>query len=403
MRIGILLTSKKQEFKKDEMINTNDNCRKYLKNASDDLCVFSKKKKLIPADAAMGVYLESQYKNMIVDFILPNEITPSRLKKNDLNFMIIYDLLEAYHNEPKKVFEQLKSTLEKANNIFPPYEYQQYINNKCTYYADLHNKKIPVVPTLCRYDTNAEELVKDIKFQGWEKAIAKPIYGQESKLFKKFKTLNEGPMKKHMKRITEKHGLPGTIFQEYIKGFDAAAIESRTYYVGNDYKYSIYTNDKNVWRPKEEGGSKKWDGYKTAIKLGKDTLKKLPKIIVNGIELPKLLTRVDISCCLEGKNKYSSMFVNECEFVPSLYIEEKTPTLMEIDLAKQMYKITKLFLEKKQKGVKKKKSSIKKRVRKSRKSKKSKTIKAPKRIYRKRTRRENNKKPNPKTKKTKTR
>ncbi len=44
MRIGILLTSKKQEFKKDEMINTNDNCRKYLKNASDDLCVFSKKK-----------------------------------------------------------------------------------------------------------------------------------------------------------------------------------------------------------------------------------------------------------------------------------------------------------------------------------------------------------------------
>ena len=62
MRIGILLTSKKQEFKKDEMINTNDNSRKYLKNASDNLCVFSKKKKLIPADAAMGVYLESQYK-----------------------------------------------------------------------------------------------------------------------------------------------------------------------------------------------------------------------------------------------------------------------------------------------------------------------------------------------------
>tara|TARA_Y100000589_G_scaffold304384_1_gene317498 strand:- start:38 stop:1225 length:1188 start_codon:yes stop_codon:yes gene_type:complete len=384
MRIGILLTSKKQEFKKQEMINTNSHSRKYLKNAPDNLCVFSKKKKLIPADAAMGVYLETHYKNMIVDYILPNEITPVRLKKNDMNFMIIYDLLEAYHNEPKEVFEQLKNTLEKANNIYPPYDYQQYINNKCTYYADLHQKNIPVVPTICRYDTNAEELLKDIKFQEWEKAIAKPIYGQESKLFKKFKTLNPDPMKKHMKIITEKYGLPGTIFQEYIKGFDAEQIESRTYFVGDDYKYSIYTDGAHhVWRPKEEGGSKRWDGYKTAKKLGKDTLKKLPKIVVNGIVLPKLLTRIDVSCCLEGKNKYSSMFVNECEFVPSLYIEEKTPTQIEVDLAKQMYKITKLFLDKK--GNKKTVKKTVKKTKKKRKTEKTTQFKkrGPKRIYKK--------------------
>ena len=31
----------------------------------------------------------------------------------------------------------MKNTLKTAKNIFPPYDYQQYINNKCTYYAKI--------------------------------------------------------------------------------------------------------------------------------------------------------------------------------------------------------------------------------------------------------------------------
>ena len=338
---------------------------------------------------------------MIVDYILPDEITPERLKRNDINFMIIYDLLEAYHNEPKKVFDQLKNTLKSAKNIYPPYDFQQYINNKCTYYYDLDKKNLPIVPTICRTDTNADAIIKDIKFQNWDKAIAKPIYGQESKLFKKFKNLEPEPIKKHMKLITKKHGLPGTIFQEYIKGFDADSIESRTFWVGDKYKYSVYTNDKNVWCPKEEGGSKTWDGYKNAIKLGKDTLKKLPKIIVDGIELPRWLTRVDISCCLEGKNKYNSAFINEVEFVPSIYIEERTvPVLMEVELAKQAYKIAKIFIDKKNNSTSRKKSSVPKRIkskklRKSKKSRKLRKSRVP-RIHRKKSRKEKKNKTNPK-------
>jgi len=350
MRIGILLTSKKQEFKKEEMINTGQRKRKYLKGSPDSLTIKSKGKKLIPSDAAIGVYLEKHYKDVIVDYIQPNEISPNRLKKNDINFMIIYDLLESYHTDDKKVFLKMKNTLKSAKNIYPPYYYQEYINNKCNYYENLDKKKLPIVPTICRNDTNGESIVKEIKNQEWEQAIAKPIYGQESKLFKKFKTLSPVQMKKHMERITKKHGLPGTIFQEYIKGFDAKSIESRTFWVGDKYKYSVYTNDNNVWCPKEEGGTKEWEGYKNSIKLGKNTLKKLPKIVVDGIHLPRLLTRIDISCCLEGKNKYNSAFINEVEFVPSIYIEEKTvPVLMEVELAKQAYKIAKIFINKKNK------------------------------------------------------
>ena len=59
--------------------------------------------------------------------------------------------------------------------------------------------------------------------------------------------------------------------------------------------------------------------YKT---FSRKVLKKLPDVIVDGIKLPRLLTRIDVSCCLEGPK---SIFVNELEFVPSLYIEENTP------------------------------------------------------------------------------
>merc|ERR1711907_136132 len=100
---------------------------------------------------------------MVVDYILPSEITLSRLNQNDLNFMLIYDILESFYNEPKNVYEQLIRTLKKAKNIFPPYDYQKYINNKCIYYEDLKNKNLPVVSTLCRYDTNSTKLLKDIK------------------------------------------------------------------------------------------------------------------------------------------------------------------------------------------------------------------------------------------------
>ena len=344
MRIGILLTKKHQELKKEEVINVNDKRRPWLKYAPEHLTVNSKGKTVIPDDAAIGMYLETQFKNVIVDYILPKDLTPKRLKQNDLNFMIIYDLLESYHNEPRNVFLKLKNTLKKANNIFPSYEYQQYINNKCLYYEDLDKKNITVAPTLCRYDKNADKLLKDVKEQKWEQIIAKPVYGQESKLFKKFKDLSPKPIKNHMTKIVDKYGLPGTIFQEYIKGFDKSNIEVRSFYVGNNYNYSVYTSSDNTWTPKEEGGTKKYDRYKNALDLSKKTLKKLPKMCVNGVNLPRLLTRIDIGCCLEGKQQD---FVNEVEFVPSLYIEMKNlPTLIDVELAKQMHKITKLYISK---------------------------------------------------------
>jgi hypothetical protein len=48
-------------------------------------------------------------------------------------------------------------------------------------------------------------------------------------------------------------------------------------------------------------------------------MSKLPPLVVKGRELPKLLTRLDMGCYRDGEFR---PFVNEIEFVPSLYIED---------------------------------------------------------------------------------
>ena len=73
--------------------------------------------------------------------------------------------------------------------------------------------------------------------------------------------------------------------------------------------------------------------------LARRTLKVLPKIKIKGVTLPKLLTRVDVASGLEGKNPH---FVNEIEFVPSLYIQDHDH-LIDKMLGDQMVKIMKIF------------------------------------------------------------
>jgi hypothetical protein len=110
-------------------------------------------KRQVPADVAIGLYLESMNVGkdvkFIVDYITPDEISIARFKKNDVVFIIIYDLLESFHLSNRSKFKNFKNVLKHSKNVYPPYEYQKFINNKCAYYKYLSDKKIPVAPTHC--------------------------------------------------------------------------------------------------------------------------------------------------------------------------------------------------------------------------------------------------------------
>lgn len=357
IKIGIVLNYKKAEKKKDELINLSSRRFPWLSLGYEDFykqfVIYRNKKPHVPADVAIGIYLESKYPNVVVDYITPEEISVSRFKKNDLVFIIIYDLVESFHLSDQSKFKRFKNVLKNSTNVYPPYEYQKFINNKCTYYKYLENKNIPVAPTHCvnkkKWYTRDPEgyvsrLFEKFKHNKWDTVIAKPVYGQESIDFSKFNITNSSKkvgkknliinnnsvkLNKYLNRVIPKYN--SIVIQEYIKGFDKNNPEIRMYYINGKYMYSIITTSTRVASLVQEGGTFRIpdEKYKYLLSFSREVLNALPKIKLGNSEHSPILTRIDIGSGLES-SKYG-YFINEIEFVPSLYVEDqKNPVIEEI-------------------------------------------------------------------------
>uniref|UniRef100_A0A6C0AY71 ATP-grasp domain-containing protein n=1 Tax=viral metagenome TaxID=1070528 RepID=A0A6C0AY71_9ZZZZ len=368
LKIGIVLNYKKAEMKKDELYCVKEH--PWLKIANEksynSLTITKKNKRCVPADVAIGVFLENLPKNeeikITVDYITPDEISLERFRKNDIVFVIIYDLLECFHLSKGKQFETYKHALKNADNVYPPYVYQKFINNKCAYYKYLAEKKIPVAPTHCiskkkwlKRDSDAyvDKLINKIKSNKWTAVIAKPVYGQESKDFAKFVTkpkeecedncdsggcgdaidCQKGRIKKYLSKNIPKY--KSIVIQEYIPGFDKSNPEFRTYFIDGIYAYTVVTTDRIVDTPVQEGGNFKVpsDQWNYIMRFSKKVMETLPKFNLPGNLKSPILTRIDIGSGLEGVPY--TFFVNEVEFVPSLYIEDQDFPVVE-EIAKSL-------------------------------------------------------------------
>lgn len=343
LKIGIVLNYKNAEKKKDELLNIKSRKMPWLSLANDkrysSFIVKRDIQNCVPADVAIGLYIEYKYPGTIVDYIKPNEISTKRFKSNDIVFIIIYDLLESFHLADKTNFHAFKKTLKSANNVYPPYQYQKFINNKCTYYKYLADKKIPVAPTYCltkekwfirNPETYISNLISKVKNNKWESIIAKPVYGQESLDFAKFMgpclSCNKDAMLKYFSKNIPKY--KSIVIQEYIKGFDKSNPEIRTYFINGEYKYSIITTDTRVGIPVQEGGTFKLpnENWNYLMRFCRKVMDSLPKFDLPGNLKNPILTRIDIGSGLEGVPY--TYFINEVEFVPSLYIEDhKNPVI----------------------------------------------------------------------------
>jgi hypothetical protein len=350
IKVGIVLNYKNAEKKKDELLNVNSRKMKWLSLANEKrykkFCIIKNNKRFIPADVAIGIYLESKYPDkVLVDYITPKEISTRRFKKNDIVFIIIYDLLESFHLSDRTKFNKFKLALKSSKNVYPPYKYQKFINNKCDYYKYLSKKGIPVAPTYCiskekwflrNPDTYVNNLISKVRNNKWESIIAKPVYGQEAIDFAKFVScdpVNKGLSckKKAIKRYLSKNvpKYKSIVIQEYIKGFDQNNPEIRTYFINGNYMYSIITTAKRVGQPVQEGGRFKIpnENWNYIRKLSQHVMESLPKLELPGKLKNPILTRIDIGSGLE--NVPYGYFVNEVEFVPSLYIEDQKNPVVE--------------------------------------------------------------------------
>jgi len=364
LKIGIVLNYKRAERKKDEMLKISSKKMSWLKYSLNkysrggflhsDLLINKKNKRTnkqelyAPDDVAIGLYLEAKYPNIVIDYITPDEISTRRFKSNHLVFVVIYDLLECFHLSNRMKYNKYKNALKNSKNVYPPYEYQKFINNKCNYYKYLAKKNIPVAPTYCltkqkwfSKDPNkyVSNLISKIKNNGWESIVSKPAYGQESIDFAKFMNCNSGnsgnsgntnslkcrqkAMLKYFTKVVPKY--KSIVIQEYIKGFDKKNPEYRTFFINGQYMYTIVTTNTRVGLPKQEGGTFKIpdDLWKYLISFRKQIMDSLPKLDLSGIHKNPIITRIDIGSGLEDSP--FGLFVNEVEFVPSLYAEELNP------------------------------------------------------------------------------
>jgi hypothetical protein len=93
--------------------------------------------------------------------------------------------------------------------------------------------------------------------------------------------------------------------------------------------YCVVTTSTRVETPTQEGGNYKVPTAKWKYLMGfaKKVMNALPKIELRFSKAP-ILTRIDIGTGLEN-SKYG-FFVNEVEFVPSLYIEDQSYPVIQL-------------------------------------------------------------------------
>jgi hypothetical protein len=354
-RIGIVLNFKKAEKKKDELLYVNSRKKPWLQLANEpEFRPYSimradrndELKRHVPVDVALGLYIKSMYPDVVVDFIRPDEISVSRFAQNDIVFLMQYDLLEAYHLD-RSNFVKFKKVLEKSNNVYPPYDYQKFINNKCSYYNYLEKHDIPIAPTHCidikgfnrNPDTYIENLLEEIESIGWDSFIIKPVYGQESFGFGKFLNVSENRQQiktkllHYFNKFADKY--TGFIVQKYIAGFDKGKIEARMYFINGKYLFCMATSGL-TWsatmretRPVQEGGTFKISDTEWAYikRLAKKVMKTLPTFNLKEGMQNSIITRIDIGSGLEGVPY--SFFVNEVEFAPSFFIERQDEPVIQ--------------------------------------------------------------------------
>lgn len=398
-RIGILLTRSADEAKKEEIISLRKRNppRPWIRNVdfvkNPDFKIIRAPYNLgykntpvpktvgIATDVSCGEYIKHFHgEEFEVDYIRPKDITKERLAENDINFLLIYDLLESFHTDRtkgKRLYNNFLKIIKETPNVFPNWEYQEFIDSKLIYYNYFKENNLPICPTqtISREEWNervAKSSTKQVageildiimKQEKWKKFIGKPVFGQEAKSCKIFKDMKdiENRFEKYIVGTMEKY--PGLIFQKFIDGFGQTTDcpEIRMYYVGNQYKFSMIATKDRIYTLSTEGHKPAGRPQNASLNLagGPIKLEKLKEIgdrvlshlrpklklpphpegrQVNPLDL--LMTRVDMGCMQDGEFK---PWINEIEFVPSYYLEDHTHAI-EGDVAAQMVVIARQYI-----------------------------------------------------------
>lgn len=143
-KIGIIITPNLfDEYLKNELVDTNLLSEEekvcYINNIPDKYKEFDHETgKYISSDLMIVNYLKCMYEDADIKILNPNTLTADDLAYNNLNFILTFDLLEAFHKLSPDKFKSYKKIIEGADNIYPDINFQHFVNHKSIYLSLIH-------------------------------------------------------------------------------------------------------------------------------------------------------------------------------------------------------------------------------------------------------------------------
>lgn len=319
MKIGII-TGKDDEISLHKEINKVVP-KKYYQNGN------------VHTDIALAHLIKMKFVGVEVDIITPKEISNTRLKKNDINFVIGYDVINVINDDPpvkqfngQKGLEKLDKIYQsKTNNLFPSYPFMSFLWDKKKYLQHLEKNNIPISPTIfIKKNINQKELLKKIKMKKWKNFIIKPIGG----------TIAYGLGIFNTQECSSDDSLLGDYFEEENKYYDEYLVqekidgfskygEIKTFWIDGKLSYAVNTpgatSPDQTYVVKEVIEQSVLDQCE---KIGNKIIEILPKIPFKRKKSLPVLIRIDFACCKKNNSKKATnYFVNEIESdIAGLYI-----------------------------------------------------------------------------------
>ena len=315
----------------------------FITGKDDEISLNKEVNKLVPkkhyengnvhTDIAIAYLIRDKFVGLTVDIITPKEITAQRLKKNDVNFVIGYDVINAINDDPmvKKFSGQVGLELldkiyqAKTSNVFPSYPFMSFLWDKKVYLQHLEKNNIPISPTIfIKKNIAVQNLLKKVKAKKWKDFIIKPIGGTIAYGLGIFNTRE---CSLNISLLTDYFDEENKYYEEYlvqekIDGFTKYG-EIKTFWIDGKLSYAV--NTPGATSPDESydvNALIKQDVLNHCENIGKKIFEILPKIPFNRKKTIPVLIRIDFACCKNNKaNTKNNYFVNEIESdIAGLYI-----------------------------------------------------------------------------------
>merc|ERR1719321_1355603 len=194
----------------------------------------------ISADMAIAWCVHKRYPEIEVDFIMPADITLTRLQSNLCNFIIGYDILDAMCEGAAKL-AVVTDAFKNCGNIMPSWEVQEAIYMKSGYMKEAARLGVPMAPTIFakRDSREPQALLQEIQSRGWQHFVMKQSYGFGSAGFKKL-SVQECQEKPELleEYFNEYSDCPEYVVQECIDGF-CRNWEVRCFWFNGKFLYAI--------------------------------------------------------------------------------------------------------------------------------------------------------------------